>query len=117
MNSQYFRLEVLACETGELKNFWEKTIEKQTQYLEAEKDRKQKSALTNICSFHIYGTAAEWNPHEFQGPPVPPAKAHGSSASSLPPRECRVFTSCTVQSKKRSTNECSNKLKKDETPK
>ncbi|XP_053154943.1 protein FAM240B-like isoform X3 [Hemicordylus capensis] len=48
MNSQYFRLEVLACETGELKNFWEKTIEKQTQYLEAEKDRKQKSALTKL---------------------------------------------------------------------
>ncbi|KAJ6632866.1 hypothetical protein lerEdw1_014598 [Lerista edwardsae] len=48
MNSPYFRHEVLACETGELKNFWEKTIEKQTQHLEAEKDRKQKSALTKL---------------------------------------------------------------------
>ncbi|XP_042309897.1 protein FAM240B-like isoform X2 [Sceloporus undulatus] len=48
MNSQYFRHEVLACETGELKNFWEKTIEKQTQHFEAEKDRKKRSALTKL---------------------------------------------------------------------
>ncbi|XP_060616807.1 protein FAM240B-like isoform X2 [Anolis sagrei] len=48
MNSPYFRHEVLACETGELKNFWEKTIEKQTQHSEAEKDRKKRSALTKL---------------------------------------------------------------------
>ncbi|XP_054843156.1 protein FAM240B-like isoform X1 [Eublepharis macularius] len=48
MNSQYFRHEVLACETGGLKNFWEKTIEKQTQHLEVERERKQKSALTKL---------------------------------------------------------------------
>ncbi|XP_039202309.1 protein FAM240B-like isoform X1 [Crotalus tigris] len=48
MNNQYFRYEVLACETGELKIFWEKTIEKQTQHLKAEKDRLQKSALTKL---------------------------------------------------------------------
>ncbi|XP_044302119.1 protein FAM240B-like [Varanus komodoensis] len=48
MNSRYFRHEVLACETGELKNFWEKTIEEQTQHSKAEKDRKQKSALTKL---------------------------------------------------------------------
>nr|XP_056705092.1 protein FAM240B-like [Euleptes europaea] len=48
MNSQYFRHEVLACETGELKSFWEKTIEKQTQHLEVERERKQRSALTRL---------------------------------------------------------------------
>ncbi|XP_072848450.1 protein FAM240B [Pogona vitticeps] len=48
MNSQYFRPEVLACETSELKSFWEKTIEKQTQHLEAEKHRKQRSALDKL---------------------------------------------------------------------
>ncbi|XP_061467227.1 protein FAM240B-like [Rhineura floridana] len=50
MNSQYFRLEIFASETGELKDFWEKTIKKQTQHFEAEKDRKQRSALTKLRS-------------------------------------------------------------------
>ncbi|CAI5786982.1 Hypothetical predicted protein [Podarcis lilfordi] len=50
MNSQYVRHEVFASETGELKDFWEKTIEKQTQHFEAEKDRKQRSALARLRS-------------------------------------------------------------------
>ncbi|XP_059579478.1 protein FAM240B-like [Alligator mississippiensis] len=48
MNSQYVRHEVRGCETSNLRNFWEKAIEKQTQYLQTEKERQQKSALTKL---------------------------------------------------------------------
>ncbi|KAM3655103.1 protein FAM240B-like isoform X1 [Ammospiza nelsoni] len=47
MNSQYMRHEVRGCETSDLRNFWEKTIEQQTQYLQSEKERQRRSALTN----------------------------------------------------------------------
>lgn len=46
MNSQYIRHEVRGCETSDLRNFWEKTIEQQTRYLQIEKERQQRSALT-----------------------------------------------------------------------
>lgn len=51
MNSQYMRHEVRGCETSDLRNFWEKTIEQQTQYLQNEKERQRRSALTKwvIC--------------------------------------------------------------------
>ncbi|TFK15582.1 GRB2-associated-binding protein 3 [Platysternon megacephalum] len=45
MNSQYVRFEVFGCETEELTDFWEKTIEKQTKHLQIEKERQQRSAL------------------------------------------------------------------------
>lgn len=45
MNSQYVRFEVFGCETEELTDFWEKTIEKQTKHQEIEKERQQRSAL------------------------------------------------------------------------
>ncbi|XP_075789005.1 uncharacterized protein LOC112546868 isoform X1 [Pelodiscus sinensis] len=48
MNSQYVRFEVFGCETEELTNFWEKTIEKQTQHLQIEKERQQRSALPKL---------------------------------------------------------------------
>lgn len=46
MNSQYIRHEVRGCETSDLRNFWEKTIEQQTRYLQIEKERQRRSALT-----------------------------------------------------------------------
>ncbi|XP_074850264.1 protein FAM240B-like [Carettochelys insculpta] len=48
MNSQYVRFEVFGCETEELTNFWEKTIEKQTKHLQIEKERQQRSALPKL---------------------------------------------------------------------
>ncbi|KAM4752988.1 protein FAM240B [Corvus cornix cornix] len=48
MNSQYLRHEVRGCETSDLRNFWEKTIEQQTQYLQYEKERQRRSALTKL---------------------------------------------------------------------
>ncbi|XP_064259732.1 uncharacterized protein LOC135289807 isoform X1 [Passer domesticus] len=48
MNSQYMRHEVRGCETSDLRNFWEKTIEQQTQYLQNEKERQRRSALTKL---------------------------------------------------------------------
>ncbi|XP_057900482.1 protein FAM240B-like [Melospiza georgiana] len=48
MNSQYMRHEVRGCETSDLRNFWEKTIEQQTQYLQSEKERQRRSALTKL---------------------------------------------------------------------
>ncbi|NXC40244.1 F240B protein, partial [Penelope pileata] len=48
MNSQYIRHEVRGCETSDLRNFWEKTIEQQTRYLQIEKERQRKSALTKL---------------------------------------------------------------------
>ncbi|KAF1405907.1 hypothetical protein FQV23_0007929, partial [Spheniscus humboldti] len=48
MNSQYIRHEVRGCETSNLRNFWEKTIEQQTRYLQIEKERQQRSALTKL---------------------------------------------------------------------
>lgn len=46
MNSQYIRHEVRGCETSDLRNFWEKTIEEQTRYLQIEQERQRRSALT-----------------------------------------------------------------------
>ncbi|CAM5146277.1 protein FAM240B [Chelonia mydas] len=48
MNSQYVRFEVFGCETEELTDFWEKTIEKQTKHLQIEKERQQRSALPKL---------------------------------------------------------------------
>lgn len=48
MNSQYIRHEVRGCETSNLRNFWEKTIEQQTRYLQVERERQQRSALTKL---------------------------------------------------------------------
>lgn len=48
MNSQYMRHGVRGCETSNLRNFWEKTIEQQTRYLQIEKERQQRSALTKL---------------------------------------------------------------------
>ncbi|CAM4678072.1 unnamed protein product [Lepidochelys kempii] len=48
MNSQYVRFEVFGCETEELTDFWEKTIEKQTKHLQIEKERQQRSALPKV---------------------------------------------------------------------
>ncbi|KAK2532887.1 hypothetical protein Q9233_005027 [Columba guinea] len=48
MNSQYIRHEVRGCETSDLRNFWEKTIEEQTRYLQIEKERQRRSALTKL---------------------------------------------------------------------
>lgn len=51
MNSQYIRHEVRGCETSNLRNFWEKAIEQQTRYLQNEKERQRRSALTKwvVC--------------------------------------------------------------------
>ncbi|OWK54267.1 hypothetical protein RLOC_00003149 [Lonchura striata] len=56
MNSQYMRHEVRGCETSDLRNFWEKTIEQQTQYLQNEKERQRRSALTKwvLCVQKAY---------------------------------------------------------------
>ncbi|XP_025053425.1 protein FAM240B-like [Alligator sinensis] len=59
MNSQYVRHEVRGCETSNLRNFWEKAIEKQTQYLQTEKERQQKSALTKSL-YHVPRLRNEW---------------------------------------------------------
>nr|XP_032662364.1 cryptic protein-like [Chelonoidis abingdonii] len=55
MNSQYVRFEVFGCETEELTDFWEKTIEKQTKHLQIEKERQQRSALPNY-HFPLYSS-------------------------------------------------------------
>ncbi|KFV80739.1 hypothetical protein N308_05971, partial [Struthio camelus australis] len=39
--------EIRGCETSDLRNFWEKTIEQQTLYLQIEKECQQ-SALTKL---------------------------------------------------------------------
>lgn len=56
MNSQYIRHEVRGCETSDLRNFWEKTIEQQTRYLQIEKERQRRSALTKwvVCIWKGY---------------------------------------------------------------
>lgn len=56
MNSQYIRHEVRGCETSDLRNFWEKTIEQQTRYLQIEKERQRRSALTKwvVCVQNCY---------------------------------------------------------------
>ncbi|NWS21240.1 F240B protein, partial [Pachyramphus minor] len=48
MNSQYMRHEVRGCETTDLRIFWEKAIEQQTQHLQNEKERQRRSALTKL---------------------------------------------------------------------
>ncbi|KAJ1207248.1 hypothetical protein NDU88_002640 [Pleurodeles waltl] len=48
MNNQYVRLEVLSTETSELKRIWEKKIEKETEYLQNEIKRLQRSALQRL---------------------------------------------------------------------
>ncbi|XP_053556568.1 protein FAM240B-like [Bombina bombina] len=45
MNNQYVRIEILALETCELKNFWEEMIQKQTDERHNEIARQQRSAL------------------------------------------------------------------------
>ncbi|XP_075432914.1 protein FAM240B-like [Ascaphus truei] len=48
MNSQYVRIEILALETCQLKNFWEETIQKQTEERYNETARQQRSALQKL---------------------------------------------------------------------
>ncbi|EMP39325.1 Cryptic protein, partial [Chelonia mydas] len=77
MNSQYVRFEVFGCETEELTDFWEKTIEKQTKHLQIEKERQQKSALPN----HAAARAALW-------PATPVGQRSGVAGSGMSQPEC-----------------------------